>query len=196
MKMIKSSLKASFKAAVIASVTILFTGCASVQMATPTADIGTIEKIRASGLGPTSVGSFVLAPGKPPAMDKSVGGLRGSTISASTGSYAKQLGDQIAADLRSSGLLSENSRIIISGQLTDSQLDAAMSTGTGRLAAIFFVDKEGRRVFQKELAIDATWPSSFVGAVALPAAIYEYTSLYKKLSQKLFEDQDFRSAIR
>jgi hypothetical protein len=186
----------SIRWAAICVASIIFTGCASVTMSAPTADIGTIEKIRAAGIAPTAVGKFVLAPDKDPAMDKAVGGLRGSTITASTGSYAKQLGEQIAADLRSSGLLSENSKTVISGQLTDSKLDAAMGTGTGRLAAMFFVDKDGRRVFQKELAIDAQWPSSFVGAVAIPDAINEYTSLYKKLSQKLFDDTEFRAVVK
>jgi hypothetical protein len=184
------------KLLIVGLVALSLVGCASVTMSVPTADINTIEKLRSSGISPTAVGSFVLAPGKDPAMDKTVGGLRGSSISASTGSYATQLREQIIADLRSTGLLSDNSKIVISGQLTDSKLDAAMSTGTGRLAAIFFVDREGKRVFQKELAIDAQWTSSFVGAIAIPAAINEYTSLYKKLSRKLFEDADFLAAVK
>jgi hypothetical protein len=196
MKRLFNFFQTSIRWFAISLAAMLFTGCASVVMSVPTADIGTIEKIRAAGIAPTSVGKFILAPGKDPAMDKAVGGLRGSTITASSGSYAKQLGDQITADLRSSGLLSENSKTVISGQLTDSKLDAAMGTGTGRLAALFFVDKDGRRVFQKELAIDAQWPSSFVGAVAIPAAINEYTSLFKKLSQKLFDDAEFRAAVK
>jgi hypothetical protein len=196
MKLSFNFFQTSIRWFVISLACMLFTGCASVVMSVPTADVGTIEKIRAAGIAPTSVGMFILAPDKDPAMDKAVGGLRGSTITASSGSYAKQLGDQITADLRSSGLLSENSKTVISGQLTDSKLDAAMGTGTGRLAALFFVDRDGRRVFQKELAIDAQWPSSFVGAVAIPAAINEYTSLYKKLSQKLFDDAEFRAAVK
>jgi hypothetical protein len=186
----------AFRLLAVCAVALSFVGCASVKMSVPTADIGTIEKLRAAGIAPTAVGSFVLAPGKDPAMDKAVGGLRGSSISASTGSYATQLREQVIADLRASGLLSDNSKTVISGQLTDSKLDAAISTGTGRLAAIFFVDREGKRVFQKELAIDAQWPSSFMGAIAIPAAINEYTSLYKKLSQKLFDDADFRAAVK
>jgi hypothetical protein len=177
-------------------VVIAASGCASVQMASPTSDIATIEILRTAKLEPASVGTFTLAPGKDPAMDKTLGGLRGSSVAPANGSFAAQLKEQIVADLKASNIFSEASKIVISGQLTDSQVDAGMSVGKGRLAAIFFVDREGKRVFQKELAIDEQWQSSFVGASAIPDAIYRYTSMYKSLSQKLFEDPDFRAGVK
>ena len=55
--------------------------------------------------------------------------------------------------------------------------------------------RDSKRVFDKELAVDAKWESSFVGAIALPAAINQYSALYKTLVAKLFDDTEFRAAL-
>ena len=97
--------------------------------------------------------------------------------------------------LSAAGLLDPKSRFVIEGQLTDSMVDAAMSTGKGRLAARIQVKRDGQTVFDKEIVAEATWEYSFVGAIALPAAINQYTALYKTLAGKLFDDADFRRAL-
>lgn len=180
--------------ALIAGLAVL-TGCASVKMPTPTPSAANAEKLRAAKLVPSQVGSFKLAAGKPAAMDTSLSGLRGSSLSPTNGSFAGQLRDEIAAELGAAGLLDGKSRFVIEGQLTDSMVDAAMSTGKGRLAARIQVKRDGQTVFDKEIVAEATWESSFVGAIALPAAINQYTALYKTLAGKLFDDADFRRAL-
>ena len=77
----------------------------------------------------------------------------------------------------------------------ESQVDAAIGIGTARLAARFTVDRNGKRIFDKVLSVDSRWESSFIGAIALPEAINRYSSLYKELAAKLFEDKDFRTAL-
>jgi hypothetical protein len=180
--------------ALIAGLAVL-TGCASVKMPAPTPSAANAEKLRATKLVPSQVGSFKLAAGKPAAMDTSLSGLRGSSLSPTNGSFAGQLRDEIAAELGAAGLLDGKSRFVIEGQLTDSMVDAAMSTGKGRLAARIQVKRDGQTVFDKEIVAEATWESSFVGAIALPAAINQYTALYKTLAGKLFDDADFRRAL-
>lgn len=180
--------------ALIAGLAVL-TGCASVKMPAPTPSAANAEKLRAAKLVPSQVGSFKLAAGKPAAMDTSLSGLRGSSLSPTNGSFAGQLRDEIAAELGAAGLLDGKSRFVIEGQLTDSMVDAAMSTGKGRLAARIQVKRDGQTVFDKEIVAEATWESSFVGAIALPAAINQYTALYKTLAGKLFDDADFRRAL-
>ena len=170
-------------------------GCASVKMPPPTASASTVEKIRTANLAPSTVGKFSLAPNLNPDMDKTVGGLRGSSVSGANGSYSLQLKEVIIAELKAAGLYDEKSQIQIEAQLTDSQVDAAIGTGTARLAAKFTVDKVGKRVFEKELSVESQWPSSFVGAIAIPEAINQYSSLYKALAAKLFDDKDFRAAL-
>ncbi|RTL34825.1 MAG: hypothetical protein EKK53_25320 [Burkholderiales bacterium] len=180
--------------ALIAGLAVL-TGCASVKMPAPTPSAANAEKLRAAKLVPSQMGTFKVAADKPASLDTSLSGLRGSTISPTNGSFSGQLRDEIAAELGAAGLLDAKSRFVIEGQLTDSMVDAAMSVGKGRLAARIQVKRDGQTVFDKEIVAEATWESSFVGAIAIPAAINQYTALYKTFAGKLFDDADFRRAL-
>lgn len=171
-------------------------GCASVKMPPPMAKAETVQALRLENLSPASVGEFRLAAGKDPGMDKRLGGLRGSSLTAASGSFSQQLKDEIVAALKAAALYDERSPIQIQGRLTDSMVDAAIKTGKGRLAARFIVNRDGRSVYEKELAVESSWPSSFAGPVALPKAINEYGALYKKLTDKLFSDEGFKDALQ
>lgn len=180
--------------ALVALLAVL-TGCASVTMPAAAPSAANAEKLRATKLAPAQMGSFKLAAGKPADMDTTLGGLRGSSVSPANGSFAGQLRDEIASELAAAGLLDPKSDIVIEGQLTDSMVDAGMSTGKGRLAAKIQVKRGGQTLFDKEIVAEATWESSFVGAIALPAAINQYGALYKTLAGKLFDDADFKRAL-
>ncbi len=170
-------------------------GCASVNLPAPSASAQNIEKLRAVALVQAQMGAFQLAAGKNPEMDRVLGGMRGSTISPAKGSFALQLRDELAAELKAAGMLDEKATTIISGQLTDSMVDAAISQGKGRLAAEISVTRSGQTVFKKELIVERTWESSFIGATAIPAAMNNYSALYKDFVSKLIEDVDFRKAM-
>lgn len=174
---------------------LLVTGCANVKLDATGATPTTVEKLRGAGLASAQAGAFRLAPGKPLAMDSTLSGLRGNTLEPAKGSWSQLLKDTLVIELRAAGLYDEASSIVIEGQLVDSQVDAAIGTGTGRLAARFSVAKAGRMVFDKELAVDARWESSFIGAVAIPEAMNQYGALYKKLVAMLVDDVDFRRAL-
>lgn len=180
---------------ILAALVAVLTGCASVTMPAPAPSAANAEKLRASKLAPAQVGAFKLAAGKPADMDTTLGGLRGSSLSPASGSFATQLRDEIATELTAAGLLDPKSKIVIEGQLTDSMVDAGMSTGKGRLAAKIQVRHDGRTLFDKEVVAEASWESSFVGAIALPAAINQYGALYKTLVGKLFDDAEFKRAL-
>lgn len=170
-------------------------GCTSV-MPPPMASAGTVQLLRSAALAPATVGTFKLASGLPPELDRELrGGLRGGNIEAPNGSYSRQLKEILMAELQSAGLLDLQSRTVIEGQLLDSKVDAAIGTGTARLAARFQVLREGRAVFDKELAVDDAWDSSFAGAVAIPRAIEHYSALYRALIGKLVGDVDFKRAL-
>jgi hypothetical protein len=173
----------------------VLTGCATVKMPPPAPSAANAEKLRTTKLAPAQLGSFKLAAGKPASMDTTLGGLRGSSVSPANGSFAGQLRDELAAELSAAGLVDPKSNIVIEGQLTDSMVDAAISTGRGRLAAKIQVRRDGQLRFDKELVAEATWPSSVLGAVALPAAINQYGALYKTLVGRLFDDPDFKRAL-
>ena len=128
-------------------------------------------------------------------MDTTLSGLRGSTLAPAKGSWSQLLKDTLVTELTASGLYNAASSSIVEGQLTDSRVDAAIGTGTGRLAARFTVTNGGRVAYEKEVAAEATWESSFMGAVAIPTAMNQYGALYKALVAKLIDDPDFRRAL-
>ncbi|SEL84448.1 hypothetical protein SAMN05216359_11943 [Roseateles sp. YR242] len=193
--MIKSTIRAARLLLALSAVAAL-SACVTAKLPPPVASAANVEKLRAASAGPAQLGVFKLAPGKPADMDTTVGGLRGSSVSPSAGTFSLQLREELGAELKAAGLLDPASPVIIEGLLTDSQVDAAIGTGTGRLAARFSVKRDGKVVFDKELAVDAKWDSSFVGAIAIPAAINQYGALYKSLVGKLLDDADFRAAVK
>lgn len=170
-------------------------GCTT-QLPVPMASTANRQSLRSANLVPTTVGTFKLAAGLPPALDTELSsGLRGGNVTAPSGSYAKHLKETLMAELQSAGLLDMASKAVVEGQLTQSTVDAAIGTGTARLAARFQVLRDGQLLFDKELAIDDSWDSSFVGAVAVPLAIEHYGGLYRSLVGKLVADHDFRRAL-
>jgi hypothetical protein len=170
-------------------------GCASVKLDASTPTPATLEKLRGSTMTPMQAGKFALAGGKPTEMDRTLPGLRGNSLTPAKGSFAQLLKDTLVVELTAAGLHDANSQAVIEGELTDSQIDAAIGTGTGRLAARFKVRRGGQQIFDKELAVQSSWESSFLGAVAVPAAMNQYHGLYKTLVAKLVDDAEFRKAV-
>ncbi|MDM0025796.1 hypothetical protein [Variovorax saccharolyticus] len=183
-------------AAALACVAAVFlVGCAQVKVAPPTASIDNVQKVKASGMDAAAVGEFKLAPGRSASLDQRVSIRSNTFYSPFDSSFAKYLGETLREDLRAAGLLEPGSRTTISGELTDSMVDASIGQGKGALAARFIVQKEGRTSFDKELKVGSSWDSSFVGAVAIPAAINQYMALYRALVAQLLDDPDFRKAV-
>lgn len=171
----------------------LLTGCAQLQMGAPVASVDNIGKAKSIG-APVALGDF-----KPAAAVKDDAGIsmRTNTVTSPVqGSFAQYLKENLAVELRAAGLLDPASKTVIGGELTDSKVDSATAQGTGSLGARFVVTRTGAKVFDKELRVDATWESSFVGAVAIPAAINNYGALYRKLIAKLLDDDEFKRALK
>ncbi len=190
------SLAASRFGAIAAALLCLsLTACVTVKLPPATASADNVQKLRAAPLAPAAAGTFALAAGKPADMDTRVGGLRGSSLEPSNGSFARHLRDTLVAELVAAGLHDEKSAIRIDAELTESALDAAIGTGTGSLGARFTVTRAGKQVYSKTLRVQQSWESSFVGAVALPEAINRYGSFHKLLIGQLFDDAEFRAAL-
>jgi hypothetical protein len=172
------------------------TGCASITMSQPKASVETTAKLRGAHAAPVALGSFKLDAGKSAGMDKSMSVRGANSISSPIeGSFAKYLGETLKVELEAAGLLDPASAVNVSGTLTQSELDPAIGTGTGSLAARFVVQRAGKVNFDRELKVSSEWESSFMGAVAIPAAAGGYEGLYRKLVSALIDDQDFRKAI-
>jgi hypothetical protein len=145
-------------------------------------------------LAPAGLGTFALAPGKDADIDKKIS-FRADSSVPQLGTFSAQLKHELMVELAAAGLYDEKSNIVISGLLTESSVDTGMATGQARLAAHFSVDRNGKRVFDKDEAVDSTWESSILGAIAIPAARTNYGALYKALATKLFSDPAFREAL-
>lgn len=172
-------------------------GCASVKMGQPAASMDNTSKMRdGTSKAPAAVDEFVLEAGKPASMDQSVGVRGGNTLGSPVGdSFAQYLKETLRVELEAAQLLDPDSSTRITGTLMDSMLDPAMSTGKGRLQARFVVKQADAVKYDRALEVNSEWESSFVGAVAIPAAIQNYQLMYRKLVGQLFADPDFRKAL-
>jgi hypothetical protein len=174
---------------------VLLTGCAQMQMGQPKPTMDNTVKLRAAAIAPVAVGAFKADAAKPD-LDKGVGVRGGNKLASPVeGSFAKYLAETLKVELQAAGLLDAASGTVVSGTLTRSELDPAMSTGTGALGARFVVTRNGAVNYDRELKVDSSWESSFIGAVAIPAAAANYEGLYRKLVGVLFDDAEFRKAV-
>lgn len=180
--------------AVIALLTSMLTGCMQMPL-TYQPSIENLETLKASKMVPANVGTFALAAGKPASLDQTVS-ARGSTVVPPNNSFSLFLKDAVKQELVSAGKFDPASTIVINGQLTKSALEAPIGTGKGTLAARFTVSRDSQVAYDKELEEYAEWPSVFLGAEAIPTALMQYASLYKKLLARLFNDADFQSAVK
>lgn len=195
MTSIKPGLRRLLAGAAASAVLVLATGCAQLKLGAPAPSIDNAQKAKASRMAPASVGSFALAPGRPKAMDEGLG-VRSNTVSSPVdGSFAQYLKETLTVELKAAGLYDPASPLMLEGQLTDSQLDVPVSSpGTGRVAARFTVSRDKRVLYDKELVAQSSWESSFVGAVAIPTAMGQYSQLYRQLVSQLLDDPAFRAA--
>ncbi len=178
------------------SALIQLVGCANISMSQPKGTLETTAALRSAALTPAAVGKFSLDRSASPDMDKSHS-LRGANSVASPveGSFAQYLRESLRVELEAAGLYDAASNAVISGTLKQSEVDAAIATGTAKLAARFVVTRSGSAKFDKELSVDDSWESSFIAATAVPLAAAKYEGLYRKLVAKLLADTDFRAAL-
>ena len=187
---------AAMAAAAAAAAVLLLTGCAQVKLGAVNPSVENIQAAKASGMPPVAVGTFVLADGVPRSVDEAVSIRSNRFFSPYDSSFAKYLQETLAAELRAAGLLDANAATRISGQLTRSEVEAGTSSGTASVGAWFVVYRNDAVIYRKQLVERDSWPSSFVGAVAIPDAANHYAALYRRLVARLLTDEDFRKAMK
>lgn len=175
---------------------LLATGCAQITMGPPKPTVENTQALRSTPLAPAKVGTFTVDAGKPAGMDQRHS-LRGgnSVQSPVQDSFAQYLRQSLSVELEAAGLLRPDANAEITGTLLNSEVDAAIGTGTAMLQARFVVTRGGQQRYNKELTERAQWESSFMGAVAIPLAAANYEGLYRKLVGQLVNDPDFRRAL-
>jgi hypothetical protein len=166
-------------------------------MGQPVASMDKTVKMRdGSAIAPAAVGAFVLEAGKPASLDQSVSVRGGNTLASPIdNSFAQYLKETLRVELEAANLLDSNSQTQITGVLMDSMLDPAISVGKGHLQARFVVKRADAVKYDRVLEVNSEWESSFMGAVAIPAAVQNYQLMYRKLVGQLFDDPSFRKAL-
>jgi hypothetical protein len=142
-----------------------------------------------------ALGEFSRGPALPEARDRSIAIRADALQPPGGGTFSSYLRSTIEAELAGAGLLDGNSRYVLGAQLTQSEVSTFGSESRGRLAAMFRLSDGQTLVFEKELMVEDAWPSSFLGAIAIPEAMNHYTGLYPRLFAALLEDPEFRAAL-
>lgn len=153
-----------------------------------------VSALRATDIKPLRVGSFTVDSSNRDAQSVSI---RGTSLAPAQGSFADHLAQAARADLSAAGKLDDKSTRVLSGVLIRSAVDGSgVSVGTSEPVARFALDVDGKRVYAKEHRVEAKWDSSFIGAIAIPAAINNFTAGFQQLLRRLFSDTEFQAQAR
>lgn len=179
----------------ISTVLLLLSGCAQLPVGKPVASINNVKIIKESSIPPVKLGEFT--PKDAGAKwDKVISVRSNSVKSPIEDSFSKYLKATLATELEAAGLLNNESQIVIEATLLKNDIDAAIGTGTAIITAKFTVANSGALLFEKEYTATSEWESSFIGAVAIPAAMNQYTELHRKLVGELLQDEAFQQALK
>lgn len=184
-----------FRHAVRASLLLAFSmlaGCVSMPAMTYQPGIDNTERLLADR-HPLDVGSFAAAPG----VENRHLGMRGSQLQGGAdGTFSTYLKDALVRELQEAGRFRAGGATVVSGTLVENRLNAASSAqGTARLGAEFVVTRRGERVYARTFHVENRWEASFMGAIAIPAAMQGYSATVQKLLGELFADPEFRRVV-
>jgi hypothetical protein len=129
-------------------------------------------------------------------------GAKGGSLSARTTSVSSPYADSwvqyvkeaMLAELRGSGRLDPTAPLKVDIELIENDLSAgSIVTGEAKVSAVFTITKGTQRIYQKTHRAVHTWESSFMGPIAIPAAVNNYGAAVQKLIAALFSDTEFRN---
>jgi hypothetical protein len=139
-------------------------GCAT-ELAPPVATFDSIQQLRASNIAPLGLGEFTSAP-------QIAGRDHGLAFRVDTlkppggGTFSGYLQQTISAELSGAGKLSPGAARVISAQLTRIEVSTMGAQSRAAVGAHFRLSVDGAVAFDKEVVVEETWPSSFMGATA------------------------------
>lgn len=171
----------------------LMSGCA-MQAPPYQPSIDNVQLLQRTKVNPASLGTFTVKPGAVGATEIAV---RANTMSSPVGgSFAAYLGNALKQELEMANLLDPKSKLEISGTLLGTDIDTAMGTASGYAEARFVVKQDGQVRFDKTKRGEHKWESSFVGAVAIPAAQMSYPIILQNLLSSLYGDAEFQNSLK
>jgi hypothetical protein len=176
------------------AVTILSTGC-SMMAPQYTSSLDNVQTLKNAGAYKAKVGTFTAS--NDPANANPIK-IRGSSLASPyDNSYGNYLAAAIKQELQLAQKLSPDATVEISGALLKNDLDtSSFTTGFATIEARFVVKKSGALTYDQVKSIKHEFPSSFVGAVAIPRAVQEYEFAVQKLLGVLYADPAFIAALK
>ena len=171
---------------------LMLSGCISTPAPTYQAAIDNTTTL-AKQARPLGVGAFSAASG----VENKTLVIRGSQLhGGADGTYATYLRDAVITELKTANEYLESGNTLLSGVLTRNDLATNIGTGKCTVGAEFSLSRGGQLVYKKTLLAEHEWESSFIGAIAIPAAINNYSTTVQQLLGKLFSDPDFNTAMQ
>lgn len=167
----------------------ILTGCSTTAPVYQT-DFGSVNAMKNYDLEKMHVSNVSMAK---PSLEKI--SIRGGTMNSPYGTYAGYFKHALQEQLKQAGAFDAGSPLEISCVVTRNELDGSGSSiGTADLAGNFIVKRGGQAIYEKSISIHHEWPSSFVGAVAIPNALQGYGAAVQKLVNAFFSDKEFINA--
>ena len=172
---------------------MLLAGCVTTPAMTYQPSIDNTQLLMRDGRGKLAVDAFTASP----TVDNTRLGVRLSHLTGggSDGTFSGYLHDALQAELGTAGRLDPASPLRLSGTLTGNVLDGdGAKTGFAKVGAHFVLKRGAQTLYERDLSATHQWESSFIGAIAIPAAMQNYTTAVQKLLATLFGDPEFVAA--
>lgn len=155
-------------------------------------DFSSTNQLKAEDINKLSVGEFTAAEEKVEKIS-----IRGGKMKSPYGSYTSYLETALTESLRQADLWDGVSNFRVSGVLEKNDFDASgISIGEADMSVRFVVTKGEDEVYNKVHTVHHEWESSFMGAIAIPNALQNYSVVVQKVLAKLFEDEEFIQAVK
>jgi hypothetical protein len=141
---------------------------------------------------PAVVGAFTA---KDPALEHL--SVRGNPLSLASGTATAEIRHALETELSQAHLLAKDSQTQVTGTLLKNELNGrGFSEGMADVSVEFVVTRNGQETFRATKSKTNTWPSSFVGAKAIPAAAQGYEQTVADLVGDLIADPAFQAALQ
>jgi hypothetical protein len=175
---------------------LLFSGCATFNPPSYQPSIENVQELRSfSEKCSLAVGTFTVA--DPNDRKFSSLNIRTNTFKPKQGNFGEYLGEAVKTDLQNGGCYDPKSSQVLSGILVDHKvLTPSSGFAEASITAQFFIKKKNQVVYDREIIADHKWEGVFLGAIAIPEAMENYSVTLKKLLANLFADPDFRRAAK
>jgi hypothetical protein len=122
--------------------------------------------------------------------------VRANPIRSPDGSMSKHVQQALEGELRLAGLLAPSATRHLEVRLRENSLTAGMGSGNGLIRADFDLREGNTSLYSASKTVTSVWDSSFVGAIAIPAAANAYNPLVRKLLAELYQDPAFIKALK